>query len=243
MLSAKLATTFKIVLRRRYQIIVDSDLISMERRKKAQLLRMALGVQQKFWSVHTNSIARSVEIWSHCRHFLHRCRRFEYQLYSVKTTGMECITTTSFNSVWVCVFFYPCALSFGKWESSFRLYKPRSIFCDSSTWFKIRLATASPWPSSNTRNIFPWPLASKRLSTSIKSFPLAQQQVRWQQGAGMPMTSTSSTLDKSIFLLTYDGPKQKSRKGPHRTGWTRFTLRWLGVNLSGRSREMKNKMN
>ena len=111
-------------------------------------------------------------------------------------------------------------------------YIPRSIFCDSSTWFKIKLATGSPWPSSNIRNTLPLPLPSERLSTSIKSLPLEQQNVLWQHGAGTPITSTSSTYDKSIFLLTYDGPKQKSRKGPHRAGWTRLIFRWLCVNLS-----------
>ena len=66
----------------------------------------------------------------------------------------------------------------------------RSIFCDSSTWFNIKLDTTSPVPSSNINVILP-PF-SNLLSISTASMPRAKQHVRWQQGAGIPVISTSS---------------------------------------------------
>lgn len=76
-----------------------------------------------------------------------------------------------------------------------------------------------------------FPPFSNRLSTSTRSFPLAQQQVRWMHGAGTPITSTSSTLLKSILLVTYDAPKQHNLTGPQRTGCTFFAFRWFEVRL------------
>ena len=52
----------------------------------------------------------------------------------------------------------------------------RSIFCDSSTWFNIKLDTTSPVPSSSINVILP-PF-SNLLSISTASMPRAKQHMR-----------------------------------------------------------------